>query len=68
MKDATSEQQYAGQLEATRNHIEKLMLEMDPNASDENHKHYLAGVVDTFADMDEINEEQREILYAQYCF
>lgn len=55
-------------LEDARNHIEKLMMELDEKSSDDNHRHYLAGVVDTLADLEEISENEREILYAQYCF
>jgi hypothetical protein len=55
-------------MEKARTHIEKLMLEVDPNASEENHQHYFAGVIDTLADLGEINDDQREILYTQYCF
>ncbi len=56
------------QLETARTHIEKLMMEVDPKDSDENHRHYFAGVIDTLADLEEISERTREILYAQYCF
>ncbi len=55
-------------LNNVRSHLEKVMLEQPPESTDGERKHYLAGVIDTFSDFDEITEPERDILYVEYCF
>lgn len=47
-------------------HVERLMLHLDPNCSPAEHKQYLAGVIDTLADLDIITEEIHNSLYMEY--
>lgn len=55
-------------LNQTITHLEKIMLTLDPKAGIENHKYYLAGVIDCLYDNDKISNEIREILYQNFCF
>lgn len=55
------------EVEALRGKIEAVMLELDPNQSQEEHRQYLAGYIDCLQDTGQISEEAREIVYAEYC-
>lgn len=54
-------------LVSARTHIEKVMLQLDPNATEEEHKMYLAGYVDALNDTGQISDEEHDILYAEYA-
>lgn len=53
-------------LDSARGHIEKVMLDLNPAQSTENHRQYLAGVIDTLCDTKKISEGVRESLYVEY--
>lgn len=46
--------------------IEKVMLQLPPETP-ETHRHFLAGYIDSWADMGHISESVREILYSEYA-
>lgn len=56
------------ELAESKTHIEKVMMDLDPQKSMEEHRKYLAGYIDAMADLNEISEETREILYVEYAF
>lgn len=55
-------------LEEARTEVEKIMMHLNGDVSDENHRHYLAGVIDTLSDHHIVSEDTRNVLYEEYCF
>ncbi len=52
----------------TENFIEKMMLQLDPSQTKEQHAIYLAGVIDTLMEIAAISASTRDTLYPIYCF
>jgi hypothetical protein len=55
-------------LDEFRNELEKVMVNLCPDSTPQEHKLYLAGYIDCLADRMHISENVREILYAEYAF
>lgn len=53
-------------LDHARTDLEKVMLEMDPNAPEEHHRQYLGGHIDAMARYGIIDEQTRDTLYTEY--
>ena len=54
-------------IEQLRTRIEKIMMHLAPESSPQNRRFYLAGVIDTMADLGAISDEERGTLYAEYA-
>lgn len=46
--------------------IESVMLDLDPNRTQEEHKQYLAGYIDALLDTNRISDEVHEEIYVAY--
>ena len=55
-------------LEDQKTHLEKIMMQQPKDATDNERRHYLAGYLDSWEENGTITEEEREILYQEYCF
>jgi hypothetical protein len=51
-----------------RNELEKLMMGLSPEITEEARRSYLAGYIDCLARCGQISEETRGILYSEYAF
>lgn len=54
------------EVESVRGQIEKVMLQLDPTQTPEEHRQYLKGYIDCLQDTGEISEEIHDIVYAEY--
>lgn len=66
--DNNTEEAEIGILEQKKTEIEKIMLELDPQSTKENHSYYLAAVIDTWFYNNRISENVRGQLYELYAF
>lgn len=53
-------------LESYRTKLEKLMLELPTDKTPSEHKMYLAGVIDTYKDVNLIDDDVRGALYMEF--
>jgi len=54
------------EVESLRTKIEKVMMSLPSEQTDEQHRLYLSGYIDCLHDTNQISEEAREIIYAEY--
>lgn len=55
------------EVECLRSKVEKVMMSLPAEQTPEQHRLYLAGYVDCLQETNQITEEAREIIYAEYC-
>lgn len=65
-ENAAEQDKNEAAVEAARAEIEKVMMEL-PLCGVELHQQYLAGYIDCMGEKGHINEQTREILYAEYA-
>lgn len=56
------------ELEKYTTELEKIMMHLPGDVSENERKFYLAGVIDTWEQKKIISEKTREELYLSYCF
>ena len=54
------------QIEIWRGRIEKVMIQLNPNQTQQEHREYLKGYIDSLHDTGQISELERETLYMEY--
>ena len=55
-------------IEVARDNVEKVMLGLPAERTETERRMYLAGVIDTYQQLEVISEETRGILYTEFCF
>lgn len=53
-------------IELFRSILELYQIQLDPNESKDNHKHFLLGFIECAAEFEVISQEERDELYADY--
>lgn len=54
------------EVEAVRDTIEKVMLQLPSEQNQDDHRKYLAGYIDCLHDNGQISDDAHEIVYAEY--
>jgi len=55
-------------VENARTNIEKIMMSLPSERTETERRMYLAGVIDTWGQMEVVSEETRGNLYTEFCF
>lgn len=55
-------------IELARTNIEKIMMLLPRKRTDTERKMYLAGMIDTYAQLEVISDVNRGVLYTEFCF
>jgi hypothetical protein len=66
--DIQSNQDLNNRMQLLRGKIAESIIDFPSKLSDKNRRYYLAGVIDTLADVGQITEEERGTLYAEFAF